>query len=418
MYPNLLSRFLRYCAINTRSDARSTTVPTTVGQQRFLTEVLVPELQQMGLADVHYDAHSGFVTATHRGTVRDAPTIGFIAHVDTADFNADHVRPRVHPYYDGSDIALDEAGHYVLSVNEFPNLANHIGDTLITTSGDTLLGADDKAGIVEILSAIEWLQQHPDVPHGDIRVAFGPDEEIGRGADLFDVERFAADFAYTIDSGTVGRLEYETFNAAQALIHITGRSVHPGTGKGRLINALTIAVAIAAALPVDEVPERTSGYEGFFLLHDVHGTIDSAQMTVLIRDHDARRFAARKQQLQHIVDTVAKQFDGCHITVALHDQYKNMKEIIEQRFEVVTLAVAAMRQVGIEPIIEPFRGGTDGSKISHMGLPTPNLFTGGDNFHGRYEYITLENMEQATQVIVAIVRCAAQQAMNGSSKLQ
>ena len=365
-----------------------------------------------------YDAHSGFVTATHRGTVRDAPTIGFIAHVDTADFNADHVRPRVHPYYDGSDIALDEAGHYVLSVNEFPNLANHIGDTLITTSGDTLLGADDKAGIVEILSAIEWLQQHPDVPHGDIRVAFGPDEEIGRGADLFDVERFAADFAYTIDSGTVGRLEYETFNAAQALIHITGRSVHPGTGKGRLINALTIAVAIAAALPADEVPERTSGYEGFFLLHDVHGTIDSAQMTVLIRDHDARRFAARKQQLQHIVDTVAKQFDGCHITVALHDQYKNMKEIIEQRFEVVTLAVAAMRQVGIEPIIEPFRGGTDGSKISHMGLPTPNLFTGGDNFHGRYEYITLENMEQATQVIVAIVRCAAQQAMNGSSKLQ
>lgn len=403
MYPNLLDRFIRYCKIDTRSDANSDTVPTTYQQVAFTLQ-LKEELLVMGLEDVHYDDTNGFLTATYKGNVAHAKTIGFIAHVDTADFNSENIHPQIHDNYTGSDITLDVDGKYVLSVNDFPNLKDYIGETLITTSGDTLLGADDKAGIAEILSAIEFLQANPHIiPHGDIRIAFGPDEEIGRGADRFDVARFNADFAYTIDSGRVGHMEYETFNAAQANIHIKGVSVHPGTAKNRMVNALKIAMQIDAQLPPQEVPEHTSGYEGFYLLHQLNGTIDEATMTYIIRDHDDTLFAQRKQYLQQVIDDLNESFEQPRITMQLFDQYYNMKNIIAQDMSIVKLAKEAMIALGITPIIEPFRGGTDGSKISYLGLPTPNLFTGGENFHGRYEFITLEAMEKATAVIVKIV---------------
>ncbi|MBF0780823.1 MULTISPECIES: peptidase T [unclassified Granulicatella] len=407
MYPNLLSRFLRYCQINTRSDAKSSTIPTTKEQVEF-TLLLKQELENMGLKDVHYNENNGFLTATYAGNVPHAKVIGFIAHVDTADFNSEHVKPRVHEHYTGSDISLDEDGKYVLSINEFPNLRDYIGETLITTSGDTLLGADDKAGIAEILSAIEWLQKNPHVKHGDVRIAFGPDEEIGRGADLFDVEHFNADFAYTMDSGRVGHLEFETFNASQANITIKGISVHPGTAKNRMINALKLALQLDAQLPQHDVPEKTEGYEGFYLLHNLEGTIEEAKMTYIIRDHDREKFENRKHTLQQIVTQMNRQLGDERIHIHMFDQYYNMKEVIEKDLSIVQLAVDAMHALGITPIIEPFRGGTDGSKISHLGLPTPNLFVGGENFHGRYEYITLESMEKATALIIKILELNAQ----------
>lgn len=406
MYPNLLERFIRYCKINTRSDAKSTTVPTTQTQVAF-TKLLQNELEQMGLSAIHYDESNGFLTATYKGNVAGAKTIGFIAHVDTADFNAENIRPRIHENYTGSDITLDEAGQYILSVDAFPNLKDYIGETLITTSGDTLLGADDKAGIAEILSAIEWLQQNPHVKHGDIRIAFGPDEEIGRGADLFDVARFNADFAYTVDSGRVGHMEYETFNAAQATIRIKGTSVHPGTAKGKMVNASKLAMQLDALLPQDEVPEHTEGYEGFYLLHEMTCTVDEAEMVYIIRDHDRDKFEQRKQFLVDVVAQMNTTYPE-RLTVDMFDQYYNMKDVIEKDMSIVDLAVRAMRAVGIEPIITPFRGGTDGSKISYLGLPTPNIFVGGENFHGRYEFITLESMEKATAVIIKIAQLNAE----------
>lgn len=406
MYPNLLERFIRYCKVNTRSDAKSRTVPTTQSQVDFTRE-LEKEVRAMGLTDVQYDETNGFLTATYTGNVEGAKTIGFIAHVDTADFNAENIQPRVHENYTGSDIALDAEGKYILSPNEFPNLKDYIGETLITTSGDTLLGADDKAGIAEILSAIEFLQANPHIKHGDIRIAFGPDEEIGRGADLFDVERFNADFAYTMDSGRVGHMEFETFNAAQAEIYIKGASVHPGTAYGQMVNASKVALQIDSLLPQDEVPEKTRGYEGFFLLHDMQMTIDEGKMVYIIRDHDKEKFLARKAFLEDVVGRVNAQFDFERVTMHMFDQYYNMRDIIEKDMSIVELAKDAMRAIGIEPIVEPFRGGTDGSKISYLGLPTPNLFVGGENFHGRYEFITLEAMEKATQLIVKIVEMNA-----------
>lgn len=408
MYPQLLERFIRYCKMNTRSDATRTSVPTTDNQVVFLKQ-LQQELQDMQLDDVHYNEETGFLTATYKGNVPTAKTIGFIAHVDTADFNAENVQPRIHENYTGSDIALDEHGQFILSVNEFPNLKDYIGETLITTSGDTLLGADDKAGIAEILSAIAFLQKNPHIRHGDIRIAFGPDEEIGRGADLFDVEHFKADFAYTMDSGRVGHMEYETFNAAQATIRIKGISVHPGTAYKRMINASKIAMQIDAKLPQNEVPEETRGYEGFYLLHDLQSTIEEATMTYIIRDHDKVKFEARKQFLKDVVCGINAQLKDERVTLKMHDQYYNMADIIKKDMSIVELAKNAMLALNITPIIEPFRGGTDGSKISYLGLPTPNLFVGGENFHGRYEFITLEAMEKATALIVKIVELNAQE---------
>lgn len=403
MKETLLKRFIQYAKLNTRSDASSSTIPTTKSQEEFAF-ILKEELERIGLSKIDYNQTNGFLTAVLPKNADNYPSVGLIAHLDTADFNAENITPLVHENYDGKDVLLNKEQDIVMKVSEFPNLKDYIGETLITTDGTTLLGADDKAGIVEILGAIDYFIANPDENHGDIWVAFGPDEEIGQGADHFDVSRFPADYAYTIDSGRVGHFEYETFNAAQATIKIDGTSVHPGTAYGMMVNANKVANLIDQRLPQDEVPEKTRGKEGFYLLHDYHGSIDKAEMVYIIRDHDTALFEYRKERLVSIVETLNKELDRPRIQIELKDQYYNMKEIIEKDMTSVDVAIKAMKNLGIEPIITPFRGGTDGSKISFMGLPTPNLFTGGENFHGQYEFITLEAMETATKTIIEIIK--------------
>ncbi|MBO0488372.1 peptidase T [Vagococcus fluvialis] len=403
MKETLLKRFIQYAKLNTRSDASSSTIPTTKSQEEFAF-ILKEELERIGLSKIDYNQTNGFLTAVLPKNADNYPSVGLIAHLDTADFNAENITPLVHENYDGKDVLLNKEQDIVMKVSEFPNLKDYIGETLITTDGTTLLGADDKAGIVEILGAIDYFIANPDENHGDIWVAFGPDEEIGQGADHFDVSRFPADYAYTIDSGRVGHFEYETFNAAQATIKIDGTSVHPGTAYGMMVNANKVANLIDQRLPQDEVPEKTRGKEGFYLLHDYHGSIDKAEMVYIIRDHDKVLFEDRKERLVSIVETLNKELDRPRIQIELKDQYYNMKEIIEKDMTSVDVAIKAMKNLGIEPIITPFRGGTDGSKISFMGLPTPNLFTGGENFHGQYEFITLEAMETATKTIIEIIK--------------
>lgn len=403
MKETLLKRFIQYAKLNTRSDASSSTIPTTKSQEEFAF-ILKEELERIGLSKIDYNQTNGFLTAVLPKNADNYPSVGLIAHLDTADFNAENITPLVHENYDGKDVLLNKEQDIVMKVSEFPNLKDYIGETLITTDGTTLLGADDKAGIVEILGAIDYFIANPDENHGDIWVAFGPDEEIGQGADHFDVSRFPADYAYTIDSGRVGHFEYETFNAAQATIKIDGTSVHPGTAYGMMVNANKVANLIDQRLPQDEVPEKTRGKEGFYLLHDYHGSIDKAEMVYIIRDHDKTLFEGRKERLVSIVETLNKELDRPRIQIELKDQYYNMKEIIEKDMTSVDVAIKAMKNLGIEPIITPFRGGTDGSKISFMGLPTPNIFTGGENFHGQYEFITLEAMETATKTIIEIIK--------------
>ncbi|MBO0444224.1 peptidase T [Vagococcus fluvialis] len=403
MKETLLKRFIQYVKLNTRSDASSSTIPTTKSQEEFAF-ILKEELEKIGLSKINYNQTNGFLTAVLPKNADNYPSVGLIAHLDTADFNAENITPLVHENYDGKDVLLNKEQDIVMKVSEFPNLKDYIGETLITTDGTTLLGADDKAGIVEILGAIDYFIANPDENHGDIWVAFGPDEEIGQGADHFDVSRFPADYAYTIDSGRVGHFEYETFNAAQARIKIDGTSVHPGTAYGMMVNANKVANLIDQRLPQDEVPEKTRGKEGFYLLHDYHGSIDKAEMVYIIRDHDKVLFEDRKERLVSIVETLNKELDRPRIQIELKDQYYNMKEIIEKDMTSVDVAIKAMKNLGIEPIITPFRGGTDGSKISFMGLPTPNIFTGGENFHGQYEFITLEAMETATKTIIEIIK--------------
>ncbi|WP_288394356.1 peptidase T [uncultured Vagococcus sp.] len=403
MKETLLKRFIQYVKLNTRSDASSSTIPTTKSQEEFAF-ILKEELERIGLSKIDYNQTNGFLTAVLPKNADNYPSVGLIAHLDTADFNAENITPLVHENYDGKDVLLNKEQDIVMKVSEFPNLKDYIGETLITTDGTTLLGADDKAGIVEILGAIDYFIANPDENHGDIWVAFGPDEEIGQGADHFDVSRFPADYAYTIDSGRVGHFEYETFNAAQATIKIDGTSVHPGTAYGMMVNANKVANLIDQRLPQDEVPEKTRGKEGFYLLHDYHGSIDKAEMVYIIRDHDKVLFEDRKERLVSIVETLNKELDRPRIQIELKDQYYNMKEIIEKDMTSVDVAIKAMKNLGIEPIITPFRGGTDGSKISFMGLPTPNIFTGGENFHGQYEFITLEAMETATKTIIEIIK--------------
>lgn len=400
----LLERFIRYVKVNTRSDAASQTVPTTPGQVDF-ARIIEKELVEIGLSDIHYNEKNGFLTAVLPATTnKNVPTIGFIAHLDTADYNAENIQPNIFSNYDGQDVVLNEKLGIIMEIEEFPNLKDYIGQTLITTDGTTLLGADDKAGIVEILDAVEYLLAHPEIPHGKVLLAFGPDEEIGRGADRFDAADFPAAFAYTIDSGRVGCFEYETFNAAQAVITIEGTSVHPGTAYGTMVNAIKLGENIDAQLPKAEVPEKTRGHEGFYLLTKFIGSLDHAELTYIIRDHDKELFQKRKEQLAEIVSELNSSFDKERITIDFLDQYYNMKEIIEKDMTPVELAVKAMENLGIKPDIQPFRGGTDGSKISFMGIPTPNLFTGGENFHGQYEFITLESMELAAKTIVEIIK--------------
>ena len=406
--PNqLIDRFIRYVKKETRSDEASTTVPSTPSQTEFLKD-LVEELVELGYQDVRLNPKNSFVTATIPATTtKEVPVVGFIAHVDTADFEARNVQPKFHENYDGEAIVLDKEGKFVLSPKDFPNLKNYVGKTLITTDGTTLLGADDKAGVSEIVTAGAYLLAHPEIEHGKIRVAFGPDEEIGRGADLFDVEEFGCDFAYTMDGGPVGELEYESFNAAQAEITFQGKNVHPGTAKDTMVNALELARQFQNALPEFEVPEHTSGREGFYHLMYANGVVEEAKLVYIIRDHDRTLFEAKKAYLQLVADRLNASLDSNRISIEMKDQYYNMAEIIEKDFRAVEVAQKAMENLSITPIIEPIRGGTDGSKISFMGLPTPNIFAGGENFHGRYEFVAVESMEKARDVIIEIAQLLA-----------
>nr|WP_260697553.1 peptidase T [Enterococcus mundtii] len=409
MYENLLPRFLRYVKTETQSDPTSRTTPSTQTQVEF-AQVLKKELEDLGLSDVTYNTENGFVIATLPSNIdHDVRSIGFIAHMDTADFNAVGVNPQIIENYDGeSTIVLDKEGRFTLNVKDFPNLKNYDGHTLITTDGTTLLGADDKAGIAEIMTAMEILLKNPSIPHGEIKVAFGPDEEIGVGADKFDVEQFNVDFAYTIDGGPLGELQYETFSAAQANITIQGKNVHPGTAKNTMINALQVAIDFHNELPADEVPEKTDGYEGFFHLMALNGSPEEAKMSYIIRDHKRESFEARKAMITSIQEKMNQRFDQERIQVEMYDQYYNMREIIEKDMSIVDLAEKAMIELDIKPVIEPVRGGTDGSKISYLGIPTPNLFAGGENMHGRFEFVSLQVMEKATDVIVKIAELNTQ----------
>ena len=409
MYETLKDRFLRYVKFETRSDEKSKTIPSTPTQLEF-AKILARELEDIGMENVYVN-DACFVNATLPGNVdKDVPVIGFIAHMDTADFNATNVNPKIVENYDGEDIVLNEAKDIVLSVEEFPNLKNYVGKTVITTDGTTLLGADDKAGIVEIVEAMKYLIEHPEIKHGTVKVAFGPDEEIGRGADNFNVEEFGADFAYTMDGGPVGELEYESFNAAGAVFKIKGKSVHPGTAKGKLINASLIAAEIVNSFPADEVPEKTEGYEGFYFLDKINSNCEEAELSYILRDHDREKFEAKKKFAANVAKKINEKYGKELVSVEIKDQYYNMGEIIKDHMNVVEIAKKAMENLGIKPVIEPIRGGTDGSKISFMGLPTPNIFAGGENFHGKYEFVALESMILATDVIVEIVK------LNGEGK--
>ena len=402
----LLNRFIRYAKINTRSDESSTTVPSTPNQVVFAT-MLAEELSDLGFSDVLYNPANGFVTATLPGNVAGVAPIGFIAHYDTADFNSENIRPHVIENYDGTDIVLNAKENIVMTTAMFPDLLTLKGHTLITTDGTTLLGADDKAGIVEIIEALLKLKANPTIQHGDIRMAFGPDEEIGRGANLFDAKAFNTAFAYTLDGATVGELEYETFNAAKAVIKLTGVSVHPGTAKNTLVNTAKLAMEFDALLPQHEVPEHTEGKEGFYLLSSMKTEIEHGEMSYIIRDHDKAKFLKRKEQLLKNAAYLNDKYGAKHFEVTLFDQYYNMKEVIEKDMRCVDIALTAMTNLGITPKIKAIRGGTDGSKISFMGIPTPNLFTGGANYHGKYEYASLNVMNQAVDVIVEICRLHA-----------
>lgn len=409
MYDTLKDRFLRYVKFETRSDEKSKTIPSTPTQLEF-AKILAKELEEIGMENVYVN-DACFVNATLPGNVdKEVPVIGFIAHMDTADFNATNINPQIVENYDGKDIVLNELKDIVLSVEEFPNLKNYVGKTVITTDGTTLLGADDKAGIVEIIEAMKYLIEHPEIKHGTVKVAFGPDEEIGRGADNFNVEEFGADFAYTMDGGPVGELEYESFNAAGAVFKIKGKSVHPGTAKGKLINASLIAAEVVNSFPADEVPEKTEGYEGFYFLDKINSNCEEAELSYILRDHDREKFEAKKEFAANVAKKINEKYGKELVSVEIKDQYYNMGEIIKDHMNVVEIAKKAMENLGIKPVIEPIRGGTDGSKISFMGLPTPNIFAGGENFHGKYEFVALESMILATDVIVEIVK------LNGEGK--
>ena len=400
-------RLLKYTKINTRSDESSDTIPSTAIQFDLL-KLLVIELEQLGLEDVELSPTNAFVTATlPANTDEPLPAIGFIAHVDTADFNSVNVQPQIHENYDGKDIVLNQDENIVMSVKDFPNLPPYKGQTLITTDGTTLLGADDKAGIAEIVTALEYLIAHPEIKHGKVRVAFGPDEEIGRGADHFDAEGFAVDFAYTMDGGPVGELEYESFNAAGVTLKITGKNIHPGTAKGKMINSIGIINEFMNGLPEKEVPEQTEGREGFYHITNMEATVDEGLLSLIIRDHDREKFEERKAFVEQLVKDINQRYPYEVIEVEIKDQYYNMAEVIEKDMRPVDLAKEAFEAIDIPAVIEPIRGGTDGSKISFMGIPTPNIFAGGENMHGRYEFVAVESMVKATEVIIKIVELNA-----------
>ena len=404
MKDDIIKRFTTYVKVDTQSNEANDNCPSTPGQLT-LANMLVEELKTVGLQEVTMD-ENGYVMATlPSNTEKDVPTIGFLAHVDTAtDFTGKNVNPQIVENYDGQEILLNEALQVVLSPKQFPELANYKGHTLITTDGTTLLGADNKAGVAEIMTAMDYLVKHPELKHGKIRVAFTPDEEIGRGPHKFNVAAFNADYAYTIDGGPLGELEYESFNAAAAKITFKGTNVHPGTAKGKMVNSTKIAMEFNRKLPVEEAPEHTEGYEGFYHLLSFHGDVEETQLSYIIRDFDREQFETRKETVVQLVQDLRKEYGEDSILLDMKDQYYNMREKIEPVKQIVDIAYEAMKKLDIEPKISPIRGGTDGSQLSYMGLPTPNIFTGGENFHGRYEYVSVDNMIKATNVIIEIAQ--------------
>ncbi|MBM7653904.1 peptidase T [Neobacillus cucumis] len=410
MKNELIERFTSYVKVDTQSNENSDTCPSTEGQWTLL-RMLVDELNQIGMQEVTID-ENGYVMATlPANTNKNVPTIGFLAHVDTAtDFTGKNVNPQIVENYDGGEIVLNKALNVILSPKEFPSLPDYKGHTLITTDGTTLLGADNKAGVTEIMTAMAYLIQHPEIKHGKVRVAFTPDEEIGRGPHKFDVAAFNAKYAYTVDGGPLGELEFESFNAAGAKITINGSNIHPGSAKNKMINSIKIGMELHSKLPPHEAPEHTEGYEGFYHLLAFNGDVEQTNLHYIIRDHDREKFNDRKTALQNIVSVLQAEYGSDRIVLELKDQYYNMREKIEPVKEIVDIAHEAMVSLDIKPITKPIRGGTDGSQLSFMGLPTPNIFTGGENFHGKFEFISVENMVKATQTIVEIIKLTEQKA--------
>ena len=399
---SVTDKFLRYVSYETTSDENSTTHPSNL-QELVLLRQLVEEMKQMGIADASIDEY-GYVMGTIPSNLdHEVPALGFIAHVDTSpDASGRDIKPQIIRNYDGSDIPLKGVPGLALRVSEFPELLDYKGQTLITTDGTTLLGADDKAGVAEILTAAEYLLTHPEVKHGTIKIGFTPDEEIGCGVDFFDVKRFGADYAYTMDGGAVGELEYENFNAAGAKIRIQGCNIHPGSAKGKMVNAMLVGMELAGMLPVEQRPQFTEGYEGFFHLTGFNGTVEEATMSYIIRDHDMARFEQKKELLREVVTFINKKY-GDIVTLELRDQYYNMREQVEPHYQIIERAVRAMEMAGVKPKIQPIRGGTDGARLSFMGLPCPNLFAGGHNFHGKLEFVPVESMEKAVEVIKNLI---------------
>ena len=399
---HILNRFIRYVKIDTESDPKSTSTPSTLKQWN-LANKLVEELKAIGMQDVSIDANAYIMATLPSNVPHKVPTIGFVSHFDTSpDFTAANVKPQIIENYDGSAIILNKKENIVLSPDYFEDLLLYKGQTLITTDGTTLLGADDKAGVCEIVSAMEYLIQHPEIKHGPIKVGFTPDEEIGRGAHKFDVEKFGAEWAYTMDGSQIGELEYENFNAAAALIKVNGKIVHPGYAKGKMINSMYYASQFIEALPKNETPEQTEGYEGFYHLHSMEGKVEATELSYIVRDHDRTKFEARKRYLLDLVDSLNKEIGHMVYEIETKDQYYNMKEMVVPVMHIVDIAEAAMKELNIKPLIKPIRGGTDGSQLSFMGLPCPNIFAGGHNFHGRYEYVPLESILSAIKVICKI----------------
>ena len=402
----VVDRFLNYVSFDTQSDETSDTTPST-DKQMLLAKALKEEAEAMGLTDISLDEHAYLMATLPANTNEKIPTIGFIAHLDTSpDMSGANVKPRIVEKYDGKEIVLNAEENIILSPAMFPELLQHIGEDIIVTDGTTLLGADDKAGIAEIMTAIQYLIDHPEIKHGKIRIAFNPDEEIGRGASKFDVEKFGCDWAYTFDGGEVGELEYENFNAAGAKIIVKGLNVHPGYAQNKMVNASLIATRFAEMLPPHERPEHTEGYEGFFHLTGMTGTVEEATLSYIVRDHDAKRFEQRLKRLQDATDYMNKIYPKGAVQLEVKQQYRNMREIVEPQKHIIELAERAMLETGVTPIVRPIRGGTDGAQLSFKGLPCPNIFAGGLNFHGRYEFIPVQSMEKAVRVIVKIAELA------------
>lgn len=403
----LLERFISYIKIDSQSDPKSNTTPSTE-KQWTIANLLKKELENIGLQDVTIDDKAYIMATLPSNVEHEVDTIGFVSHFDTSpDFKASDINPQIHKNYDGGDIVLNSEKNIVLSSSYFEEIKQYKGQTLITTDGTTLLSADDKAGVTEIIMAMEYLVNHPEIKHGKIRVGFTPDEEIGRGAHHFDVDKFGAKYAYTMDGSEIGELEYENFNAASAVLKFKGISVHPGYAKNKMVNSMYMAQKFIDVLPKDEVPERTEGYEGFFHLSKISGTIEFTELKYIIRDHDRDKFEARKQLMQDIVTKMNTNIEEADISIDLKDQYFNMKEKVEPIKYSVDIAEQAMKEIGITPILKPIRGGTDGAQLSYKGLPCPNIFAGGHNFHGKYEYVPLESMVKASEVIVKIAELTA-----------